>query len=184
MSKALQIKDFPGYYITDNGEVLSKNGKWDKTLVKLKPQKYRGYLYIGLHKNKKIYKRAVHRLVAEAFIPNPENKPQVNHKNGNKADNRVSSLEWVSASENIQHAFRVLHRAPTKAWLGKKGKDNPSSKPVLQIKNGSIVREFAGIIEAWRETGIQFKNISAVCRGKRKHAGGYSWTYKKDYDKI
>lgn len=184
MSKSFKINDFQDYFATDNGDIYSRNYNGTGRIKKLKPQKYRGYLYIGLHKNKKMYKRAVHRLVAEAFIPNPENKPQVNHKNGIKTDNRVSNLEWVSASENIQHAFRVLHRAPTKAWLCKKGKDNPSSKPVLQIKNGSIVREFAGMIEAWRETGIQFKNISAVCRGKRKTAGGFQWKYVENHDKI
>ena len=73
----------------------------------------RGYYEVGLRKNgiKKYY--LVHRLVAQEFIPNPENKPQINHKNGIKTDNFIENLEWVTNSENILHAYRVLGRKPS-----------------------------------------------------------------------
>lgn len=179
--KALAIKDFPDYYITDTGDVYSRNYKKTGRIKKLMPHKnHKGYLWVHLGRNKTYY---VHRLVAEAFIPNPEDKQQINHKNGIKEDNRVSNLEWVSGSENILHAYRMLHRKNNflgKAYMkGRLGKDNPAHKVVEQIKNGEVITEFYGICEAARVTGINSANIVCCCQGKRKTAGGFSWRYKK-----
>lgn len=176
MAKALQIKNFPNYYITDTGVVYNRNYHQTGRIKKLKEKIEKGYSRVCLCINNiKTYK-SIHRLVAEAFIPNPENKPQVNHKNGIKTDNRVENLEWVTASENELHSFRVLKKRPNSYWVGKFGKDNPRSKPVLQFINNVLVAEFSGVSEAERQTGI--KHISSVCCGKRKIAGGYQWKYK------
>ena len=145
----------------------------------LKPQKRKdGYCIVRLRKNGDTFALYVHRLVAEAFIPNPENKPCVNHIDGNKHNNCVSNLEWNTYSENNLHAYSVLDRkAP---WRNKKGKDFPLSKIVLQIKNGRIIAEFNGTREASRCTGFSSSGISACCNGSTRysHVGGYKWKYK------
>lgn len=177
----MELNNFPGYFVSNAGNIYSCNGRWNKDFSRLTPwQNKQGYLLVDFRiGNQKIHK-SVHRLVAEAFIPNPENKPQVNHKNGIKTDNRVKNLEWVSQSENMLHAHRVIKTARSpKYWIGKFGKDNPTSKIVLQIKDGKIIAEFYGLMEANRITGVDFRYISACCRHKQNTAGGYKWKFKE-----
>lgn len=180
MSRALQIKDYPEYYVTDNGDVYSRTHHNGWRIKKLSPETLRnGYLKLLICKNGVKKPCYVHRLVAETFIPNPDNKPEVNHKNGNKADNRVENLEWATRKENMQHRSNVLGFKGSKKLLGKCGKDCAKSKIVEQIKDGKVINEFFGTAEAYRETQISQGNISACCRGARNYAGGFVWRYKK-----
>lgn len=185
MVKALQIKDFPEYYVTDMGDVYSRIyhpiQNPGTRIRKVNPYTNRyGYSQVTLCKDGKHYTKRVHRLIAEHFIPNPDNKPQVNHKNGIRTDNRVENLEWCSGSENIQHAYRVLHRRSSMGMLGKFGKLHPNSKVIQQIQDGKVIAEYYGSGEASRATGIVARNIRSVCEGKREFAGGYKWRYKNN----
>lgn len=173
MSKALQIKDFPGYYVTDCGDVYSRDynhtGRFKKRQLMVSAK---GYLRVRLYNERGAFYKSVHRLVADAFIPNPNNKPQINHKDGNKLNNNILNLEWVSNSENQLHRRYVLgQKQPT-------GASDPRSKTILQIRDGVITKEFVGIHEAERQTGIKRQNITACCKGKVKSAGGFQWKYK------
>lgn len=178
MSKALPVKDFPHYYITDAGEVFSRVRCNNYRIKKLRVLSggTSGYPFVGLWKKGKRYNKMIHRMVAETFIPNPENKPQVNHIDGNKFNNNASNLEWVTDAENKLHRYRVLgYNSPNK---GKFGKDNGKSKIVQQIKDGVVIAEYYGIGEVERITGIGTPNVSACCRGIQRSAGGYQWKYK------
>lgn len=160
-AKAKKIKDFPDYYITDAGQVFSRKHKLGR-FKRIQPGHItNGYLGVGLCLNGKQFSKSVHRLVAEAFIPNPENKPQVNHIDGNKENNNVSNLEWCSCKENISHAYNVINARKLKT--------------VFQLLNGKTINTFNGFMDAQRKTGINAANILMCCCGKRKTAGKYQW---------
>jgi hypothetical protein len=109
------INDFNGLYEVSNfGNVRSLYNRTSKDLILKKLKGNRGYLHVNLYLNKLLFRYTIHRLVALHFIPNPENKPQVNHINGIKTDNRVENLEWSTSSENIKHAFEIGIKKMTK----------------------------------------------------------------------
>ena len=181
----LPVVGYEGFYIVSSlGRVrllersgFRKNGRFFYVHSKIKKPyltKF-GYYRLRMEKNKHSKHIFVHRLVAEAFIPNPENKPEINHKNGIRTDNRVKNLEWCTQSENNLHSYRKLGRIK----VGLKGENNPVSKIVLQIKNGIVIAEFCSVTEAQTKTGIARQSIGKVANKKLKSAGGYKWEWKK-----
>ena len=163
------IKGYENLYeVSTFGNVRRASNK--KQLKPKLPKKPKYYLVI-LYKNSTAKTIRIHRLVAETFIPNPENKPQVNHIDGNKLNNRVENLEWCDNSYNQKEAKRL-------GLLEEK--DKKLRKATIQYdKSGNFLRKYISLIEAERATGIRNGNISSVCKGKRKTAGGYVWKYEK-----
>ena len=147
--------------------------------IKGKPLKLniRGlYFSIQLYKDGKYLQRPVHQFVAYAFIPNPLNKPQVNHKDGNKLNNNVCNLEWCTASENRQHAYDT--GLQTKRY----GIYNDKSKKVNQYDlNGNFIKTWESIMDIERELKISNSRVSGCCVNpkRNKTANGYIWKFEK-----
>lgn len=189
---------FEGYYeVSNTGNVRScdryVNAKLgSKSFLKgemMKLQKnHKGYMTVILHKNNKHYSKTVHRLVAEAFIDNPENLPQVNHKDTDKTNNNVTNLEWISNYDNMQHAmqhgcyknaFTEKARASTIKNL-EKAIDRLKIAVIQYDMGWNKIREFESISFAGRTLGISASKIVACCKGKRNMCGGYRWKYKEE----
>lgn len=167
-------KDNYNYLCDELGNIYSLNYKRTGKTSRIKCNKdgggYLGFIMVLNGKHKRML---VHRCIALTFIPNPENKPQVNHKDGNKLNNHVSNLEWCTASENSQHSYTVLKR--TNAFKGLIGEKSPYHKKVNQLDfNGNIVKIWNGFNELQRN-GFSPSCIYKVIRGIRSHHKGYRW---------
>lgn len=136
-----------------------------------------GYPFVNLFKNGKMKNINVHRLVAMAFLPNPENKPQVNHKNEIKTDNSVSNLEWCTVSYNVNYGTRTA-RAVQNRKSYKLG-NAPNAKPVFCEE---LNKTFDCAKRVEEELGIWGTSIIKVCKGKAKTAGGFHWKYADEND--
>lgn len=179
------IKDFPNYEIDENGIVYSKfkgaqyrHIKASTAKVTWKPLKHVldkgvGYYLVSLIRyeddgSSVKRNKFIHRLLCEAFLPNPDGKKHVNHKDGDKTNNDLSNLEWATEKENSQHA--VDNGLTTYEHC---------EAPVVQMDDDfSVIAEFKSITEAMKATGVQGANISKVVRKLRPKAGGFRWKYK------
>ena len=163
------VLNYANYEVSNLGRIRNKargntlKGFYDKD----------GYKIVCLSSgdNQKTFR--VHRLVAEAFIPNPENKPQINHKNEVRDDNKVDNLEWSTSKENNNYGNRI-------AKASSKTRNGVLSMRVLQMDmNDNLIKEWASISEAGRN-GFHKSTISDCCKGKYKQYRGYKWKFKEE----
>ncbi len=170
------------YVVNDIGEVISLNYNRTGQPEKMTTSEDKdGYLKVGLTINKKIHNVYIHRLIGKYFIPNPENKRQINHKNGVKSDNIISNLEWCTQLENSIHSTRVLgNKPPPPFFKGKRGVYVSISKPINQVDKltNEIICCYVSVTEASEKTGIDNSHIGKVAKGKAKSAGGFKWEFK------
>ena len=158
------IEGYEGLYqISNKGHVKSLYKSSERILKSYDNGK--GYLKVHLFKNTAFQSIYIHRLVAETFIPNLENKPEVNHKDENKLNNCVENLEWMTTKENSNYGTR----------------NERISRKILQYsKSGDFIREWSGAHGVERVLGIDNSSITKCCKGKRKSSGGFVWKYKEE----
>lgn len=184
-------KDVKGYenlyQISNTGKIKSleryKNNHSKKQLVKEKIRKQivskTGYYTCMLNKNGKNKLFKVHRLIAEAFIPNPNNYPIINHKDGNKLNNDISNLEWCNYSHNGKEAYR-LGLIKNNTYGIKKYNNSLKIKVNQYDLNGKFIKQWESISDIQKELNYATTNICRCCKGTYKTAYGYIWKYTKD----
>lgn len=163
------VKGYEGRYQVSNlGRVKSLNYLQKGKEQILKATKIKGYLVVNLYKEGKAKIYTIHRLVAKTFIENPDNLPQVNHKDECKTNNIVDNLEWCSAKYNNNYGSRTQRCVDSNT-------NNPKfSKKVLCVETGVI---YPSIMQVQRDLGFLHQHISYACSGKLKTAYGFHWKY-------
>ena len=198
--KWVDIQGYVGFYqISNLGRVKSLSRTYytynylKKEKIKItRKEKYMSYkkdsndyMIVSLSRNGKTKAFTIHRLVASAFIPNPDNLPQINHINGIKTDNRVENLEWCTPSYNVEHSFKTGIRKMTSKQI-KQAKENikkafeSKRRKVYQLTpEGEVIKLWDSFTDIYKELHYSWGNIGQVCRGKQELAYGYKWKYKE-----
>lgn len=165
----IPIKNYENCYsATEDGFIYSHR---KKRIVMGSKNPATEYYQITLKNNGNIRREYVHRLIAETFIPNPENKPQIDHINGDRTDNRVENLRWVTAKENINNPIAIERMSSAK-----KGKPAHNRKPIIQCNmEGEPIMIYESLYEAAEITGTRRTDISTCLIGRQKSANGFKW---------
>lgn len=166
-----KIKEFPNYSVSDDGRVRNDQREKQKSLKKTPS----GYLAVDLYRNGKRTTAKVHRLVGEAYIPNPMGLPQINHMDGNKFNNSSENLEWVSAKDNMAHAVRTGLWHPSYGMLGKR---NPNAgRAGIQVRIVETGNVYQSITECARAINGNDRHICDCLSGRQRTHRGYHFEY-------
>ena len=167
VSNAGRVKSLKRTVTSNKGQAFEVD---EKILKPVGRCRNKNYLAVHLCRNSKVWTASVHRLVASAFVPNPNSLPFINHKDENPRNNNIDNLEWCSP-----HYNNTYGGARERQRLGMIN-NKKISKPILQYEpTGKYVATYPSTMEAWRQTGTH--HIPEVCNGKREMAGGYVWKY-------
>lgn len=177
-------KENPRYKVSRDGRIICLN--WGRTgiprMCSLIVNSW-GYVVVYIDGVQK----KVHRIVAETFIPNPQNKPQVDHINTNTLDNRVWNLRWTTAKENNNNSLTRKHMSENSAMRGKFSSEHHNAKPIVQLSlNGEFIKKWDCGMDIHRELGISIGNLSLVCNNnrRRRKTGGFRWMFYSDWLKT
>lgn len=164
-----------GYKISSKGDIVCKK---DNTKINTRISND-GYMRVTLYYQHKSYIKSVHRLTAETFIERDTaiDNLEVNHIDGNKLNNNINNLEWVTHKENIMHAWNNKLFEPVREASKRYGKENPNAKRVYQIKDDIVIQVFDTIKEASIKTNTNRTNIGKCCNNKRMKANGFEWSF-------
>ena len=163
MTEWKPIKGYEGLYeVSNEGNIKTLHKRYKNKSILKQSKGSRGYLLVTLNKNKKQTTKNVHRIVADAFLENPQNLPCINHKDQDKTNNNVNNLEWCTYQYNNTYKDRLKKSALRR------------SIPVVCVETGVIYESGA---DAGRKTGIRQSKISCCCNGNRKTAGGFHWSF-------
>ena len=170
MEKWKKINRNPKYSVSEMGKIRRTGSTKDKPLRDRK-----GYLVVDLYENGERKTSRVHRLVAEEFVPNPHNKPYVNHIDGNKHNNAASNLEWVTGEENSKHAWKTGLAKPSYGMRGKKNSNGGrKGKPFQIVETGEV---FNTLKECEEAISGNNRHINDCLRGRQKTHRGYTFKY-------
>lgn len=155
------------YTLSSDGKIYSKyTGKILKPVVDIT-----GYPIVSLVNKEGKFKKSIHRLVALHYLPNPENKPHVNHIDGDKTNYKLDNLEWATQKENAQHALK-------NGLLDSRIESNYTPVIKVCLETGCDLEEYKSMTFAAKSNNLIQQNISKVCYGVRKSCGGYGWRFK------
>lgn len=170
MDKWAETPGNPNYVVSNTGRIRRNGSDRDHSMRDRK-----GYLTVDLYDGGQRSTERVHRLVAKAFVPNPDNKPEVNHKDGNKHNNNANNLEWVTSKENCRHAWDRGLIKPSRSMLGRQ---NPNGgrkgRPIRIVETGEV---FSSSLECEKAIDGNNRHINDCLRGRQNTHRGYHFEY-------